>query len=149
MLNNFSRYRRMGLIAILMAFQGLSMGCATGPHWNDAQRSTLEQRVLERFNALLARDYDKAWEYSTPSYRAIFSKQLYARKFSYALRLELTGVEIVNYDSDAAVASVVVRVMSKPTLQTSTASRLIGATPRSLGEKWVFSQDQWWFSANY
>jgi hypothetical protein len=74
---------------------------------------------------------------------------LYAKKFSYAVDLQLTGVEVVTYDSDAAVASVVVRVMSKPTKQTSTASMLIGATPRSLGEKWLFSQDQWWFSVNY
>ena len=134
---------------VLLVFLGLSGGCASVPKWDDAQRSILEQRVRERYQALVARDFKKAWEYSTPSYRAIFSKQLYVKKFSYALELELTGVEIVNYDSDAAVASVVVRVMSKPTKQTSTASMLIGATPRSLGEKWLFSQDQWWFSVNY
>ena len=137
------------LIGLLLVLLGLSGGCASGPQWDDAQRAILEQRVRERYQALVARDYKKAWEYTTPSYRAIFSKQLYAKKFSYAVDLELTGVEVVNYDSDAAVASVVVRVMSKPTKQTSTASMLIGATPRSLGEKWVFSQDQWWFSVNY
>ena len=137
------------LTALLFVIVGLSAGCASGPKWDDAQRSILEQRVRERYQALVARDFEKAWEYTTPSYRAIFSKQLYAKKFSYAVDLELTGVEIVNYDSDAAVASVVVRVMSKPTKQTSTASVLIGATPRSLGEKWLFSQDQWWFSVNY
>ena len=134
---------------VLLVFLGLSGGCASVPKWDDAQRSILEQRVRERYQALVARDYNKAWEYSTPNYRAVFSKQLYVKKFSYALDLELTGVEVVNYDSDAAVASVVVRVMSKPTKQTSTASFLVGATPKSLGEKWVFSQDQWWFSVNY
>ena len=134
---------------VLLMVLVLSGGCASGPKWDDAQRNILEQRVRDRFQALVARDFEKVWEYSTPSYRAIFSKQLYAKKFSYAVELQLTGVEVVNYDSDAAVASVVVRVMSKPTKQTSTASMLIGATPRSLGEKWVFSQDQWWFSVNY
>ena len=134
---------------VLLMVLVLSGGCASGPKWDDAQRNILEQRVRDRFQALVARDFEKVWEYSTPSYRAIFSKQLYAKKFSYAVELQLTGVEVVNYDSDAAVASVVVRVMSKPTKQTSTASMLIGATPRSLGEKWVFSQDQWWFSATY
>ena len=134
---------------VLLMVLVLSGGCASGPKWDDAQRNILEQRVRDRFQALVARDFEKVWEYSTPSYRAIFSKQLYVKKFSYALDLELTGVEVVNYDSDAAVASVVVRVMSKPTKQTSTASMLIGATPSSLGEKWVFSQGQWWFSVNY
>jgi hypothetical protein len=134
---------------VLLMVLVLSGGCASGPKWDDAQRNILEQRVRDRFQALVARDFEKVWEYSTPSYRAIFSKQLYAKKFSYAVELQLTGVEVVNYDSDAAVASVVVRVMSKPTKQTSTASMLIGATPSSLGEKWVFSQGQWWFSVNY
>jgi hypothetical protein len=134
---------------VLLMVLVLSGGCASGPKWDDAQRNILEQRVRDRFQALVARDFEKVWEYMTPSYRAIFSKQLYAKKFSYAVELQLTGVEVVNYDSDAAVASVVVRVMSKPTKQTSTASMLIGATPSSLGEKWVFSQGQWWFSVNY
>jgi hypothetical protein len=134
---------------VLLMVLVLSGGCASGPKWDDAQRNILEQRVRDRFQALVARDFNTAWEYMTPSYRAIFSKQLYAKKFSYAVELQLTGVEVVNYDSDAAVASVVVRVMSKPTKQTSTASMLIGATPSSLGEKWVFSQGQWWFSVNY
>ena len=149
MLKKYLHCQHLFLSGVLLVFLGLSGGCASVPKWDDAQRSILEQRVRERYQALVARDFKKAWEYSTPSYRAIFSKQLYVKKFSYALELELTGVEIVNYDSDAAVASVVVRVMSKPTKQTSTASFLIGATPRSLGEKWVFSQDQWWFSVNY
>ena len=149
MLRNFMHRIHPFFVGVLLVFLALSGGCASGPQWDDAQRSILEERVRERYQALAARDFKKAWEYTTPSYRAIFSKQLYAKKFSYAVELQLTGVEVVNYDSDAAVASVVVRVMSKPTLQTSTASRLIGATPRSLGEKWVFSQDQWWFSANY
>ena len=134
---------------VLLMVLVLSGGCASGPKWDDAQRNILEQRVRDRFQALVARDFEKVWEYSTPSYRAIFSKQLYAKKFSYAVELQLTGVEVVNYDSDAAVASVVVRVMSKPIKQTSSASSLIGATPERLREKWVFSQDQWWFSVNY
>ena len=134
---------------VLLMVLVLSGGCASGPKWDDAQRNILEQRVRDRFQALVARDFEKVWEYSTPSYRAIFSKQLYAKKFSYAVELQLTGVEVVNYDSDAAVASVVVRVMSEPIKQTSSASSLIGATPERLREKWVFSQDQWWFSVNY
>jgi hypothetical protein len=43
----------------------------------------------------------------------------------------------------------VVRVMSKPTKQTSTASVLVGAMPRELREKWIFDQGEWWYSVNY
>ncbi len=101
-----------------------------------------------RWQALESRDFEQAWEYTSPNYRAIFSKQLYVKKFSYAVKWELTGIEIVNYDGAAAVASVVTRVMSEPTKRTSTASELIGATPTSFREEWIFMEGQWWFSAN-
>ena len=73
----------------------------------------------------------------------------YVKNFSYAVEWELTDVEIVNYDGDAAVASVVVRVMSKPTKQTSVASVVVGATHSILSERWIFTEGQWWFSAKF
>ena len=146
MLTDFG-YKSRGLaMALLLA---LLTGCVSTGELTEIQRSELELRVRERWQALEDRDFEKAWDYTSPNYRAIFSKQLYAKKFSYAVEWELTGVEIVNYDSDAAVASVVVRVMSKPTKQTSSASVAIGAIPTSLRERWIFAQGQWWFSANY
>jgi hypothetical protein len=149
MLEDF-KYRSRGLaISLLVGFLGLLAGCTSGPTWDENQRGILEQRVRERWLALEARDFEKAWEYRTPTYRARFSKQLYAKKFSYALKWELTEVEIVNYDSVAAVASVVARVMSEPTKHTSSASLAIGAIPNNLRERWIFAEGQWWYSANY
>ena len=136
-----------GLLGLTMLW--LSAGCSNVPEWNEAQRDALEQRVRQRWQALVARDFEKAWEYCSPNYRARFSKQLYATKFSYAVKWELTGVEVVNYDASAAVASVVVRVMSEPTKQTSSASVALGAIPTTLRERWIFAEGQWWFSANY
>ena len=112
------------------------------------QLAALDQRVRQRWQAMAARDYARVWEYSTPVYRSIFSKDLYALQFSYAVQRELTGVEVVNYDAAAAVASVAARVMSKPTKQTSTASQVLGAIPVTVHEKWIFIAGEWWFSAN-
>jgi hypothetical protein len=61
---------------------------------------------------------------------------------------ELTGVEVLNYDAVAAVASVAVRVMSEPTKRTSTASFELGAVPVTFHEKWLFIDGEWWHSAN-
>jgi hypothetical protein len=112
------------------------------------QVSDLEQRVRERWQALSAGDYGKAWDYSTPVYRSIFSKELYVLQFSYVVERELTGVEVLNYDAPAAVASVAVRVMSKPTKQTSAASRAVGALPVTITEQWILVDGKWWHSAN-
>jgi hypothetical protein len=140
---------RLGAVSLIVVILGMLIACSQEPEWNEAQRTALEQRVRLRWQALEVRDFDKAWEFSSPKYRASFPKHLYARNFSYAVAWELTGVEILNYDSDAAVASVVARVMSKPTKQTSSASVKIGMIPTYLRERWIFAEGQWWFSTNY
>ncbi|MEP4146607.1 MAG: hypothetical protein ABJL54_05255 [Halioglobus sp.] len=113
------------------------------------QTKALEVRVEERWQARIAHDWGKAWGYSSPAYREVFPKHLYVKKFSYTANWELTGLEVINYDPSAAVASVVVRVMSRPTKQTSAAARALGAMPRELHEKWILVDGEWWFSANY
>ena len=113
------------------------------------QREALEIRVEERWQARIAHDWGKAWEYTSPAYREVFPKQLYVKKFSYTANWELTGLEVINYDPSAAVASVVVRVMSMPTKQTSAAARALGPMPRELREKWILVDGEWWFGANY
>lgn len=137
----------LGLSALLL------VACEQAPEvaneLTEAQRSALETRVEERWQARIAHDWGKAWEYSSPAYREVFPKHLYVKKFSYTANWELTGVEVLNYDGPAAVASVVVRVMSKPTKQTSAAARALGAMPRELHERWILSDGEWWFSANY
>jgi len=110
--------------------------------------SQLEQRVRDRWQTLVDRDFEKTWQFSTPNFREVFPRHLYVRSFSYAVEWELTEVEIVNYDGGAAVASVAARVMSKPVKQTSRASRLIGAVPTTMSERWIFIDGQWWYGAN-
>jgi len=137
------------LIALVASCLVTSPGRAAVPEGLTAdQVDALEQRVRERWSALSSRDYAKAWEYSTPLYRSIFPKDLYVLQFSYTVERELTGVEVVNYDAPAAVASVTARVMSKSLKQTSTASQAFGAVPVSVHEKWMFIDGEWWFSAD-
>lgn len=138
----------LGVCLVLLLALGVA-GCADPQKVAEPDMAALELRVRERWQALAERDFEKAWEFTTPAFRAIFPKQLYVQKFSYAVEWELTGVEIVNYDARAAVASVVARVMSKPTKQTSAASRAVGAIPNNLRERWIFTEGEWWFSANY
>ncbi len=135
---------------VLLASAILSVaGCSTPPEELTAKQvAALEQRARERWQALSARDYGKVWEFSTPVYRSVFPKNLYALQFSYAVERELTAIEVTNYDAPAAVASVTARVMSKPLKQTSTASMALGALPVTVNEKWVFVDGQWWFSVD-
>ena len=123
-------------------------GAAAPAGLSEEQAAALVQRVEGRWQTVANRDYGKTWEYCTPVYRSIFSKDLYVLQFSYAVERWLTGVEVTHYDAAAAVASVTARVMSKPLKQTSTASVAVGALPVAFREKWVLIDGQWWFSAN-
>ena len=132
-------------IAVLLSACGERAG--QGTNNTSASQEQLQIRAEERWRARIAHDWEKAWEYESPAFREVFPKQLYVKKFSYTANWELTGLEVIEYDPDAAVASVVVRVMSRPTKQTSAAARALGAMPRELHEKWVLVDGEWWYSA--
>jgi hypothetical protein len=112
----------------------------------EAQRATLLERVSEYWRAIESKDYATAYEYTTPNYRRVFPKNMFLNKFGYSLQSELTAVEVTHYDGNAAVASVVVRVMSSSTKPTSEASQVLGAIPISHKEKWLLRDGQWWKS---
>ncbi len=137
-----------GLAAALLIALSMTAGCSReeAPSAAEPDLERLEQRVRERWQAKIARDFDRVWEYATPNYRKIFPKELYRRQFSYALDWELTSIEVLNYDADAAVASVMARVMTRPVKQTSAASIDELVTFR---EKWIFIDGEWWHSTNY
>ena len=138
-------------LVTVMSVAFLLAACSSSEEPSDSADPDLERlkiRVEQRWQARTVRDWEAAWEYTTPNYRAIFPKRLYINKFSYAVDSELTAIEVVNYDALAAVASVAVRVMSSPTKQTSAASRSIGALPYTFNEQWLYVDGDWWFSAN-
>ena len=136
------------LAVFLVSLAGLPVRAETPEGLSQKQVETLQQRVRQRWQTLIDHDFEKTWAFSTPTFRGIFPKSLYVHNFSYAVESELTSVEVVDYDADAAVASVVAGVMSKSTKQTSAASRALGAVPTTIREKWIFTDGEWWHSTN-
>ncbi|MFK7831535.1 MAG: hypothetical protein AB8B57_17310 [Congregibacter sp.] len=133
-------------IAVLLI--AVLAGCATQERFGESEQAQLLERVENRWRALVSRDWGEAYEFTSPAYRAVFSKSLYEKRFSYMVEWELTSVEFLNYDAPAAVASVAVRVMSKPVKQTSAASVAIGSVPTRSVEQWILVDGEWWYSAN-
>ena len=88
MLSHFDLRSSVFGTVLVCLLVGLLGGCVTSAELTETQRENLEQRVRDRWQALEDRDFEKAWEYTSPNYRAIFSKQLYAKKFSYAVEWE-------------------------------------------------------------
>lgn len=113
----------------------------------DANRAELVERVTARWEALERKDFAATWDFATPAYRAVFPRDYHARNFTYTVDWELTAVEVLAYDADAAVASVAVRVMSRPTKQTAVSAQF-GAIPTTVREKWVSIDGEWWHSVS-
>ena len=149
------KFRQTGLIWLILSLLVLISACSqeqADPELTPAgltleDEQALLERVNQRWEAMVRKDFAATYEFTTPVYRSFFSKSMYLKKFSYAVDWELTGVEVVQYDADAAVASVAVGVMSKPTKQTSQASIALGALPATIREKWLKVDGKWWHSA--
>jgi hypothetical protein len=136
------------LAVVVCAMLPLASWAATPEGLSPKQVAALEQRVRARWQTLVDHDFGKTWEFCTPTYREVFPKALYVHNFSYAVQWRLTSVEVVDYDADAAVASVAVGVMSLPAKQTSEASKAVGAVPVTIRERWILIDGEWWHSAN-
>ena len=131
-----------GLISLVM------VACSAPAKLSESEESVLIQRVSERWRCLEGNDYACAYEYLSPAFRTVFSREMYLNRYISQSDRVLTGVKLVAYDRDAAVASVRVGVMSRPLKNTSSASRAIAVTPRTFDEAWLWNGGKWWYHEN-
>ena len=131
-----------GLIFMVMA------ACSAPGELSESEETVLIQRVSERWRCLERNDYDCAYEYLSPAFRAVFSPGMYGNHYVSQADRVLTGVKVVAYDRDAAVASVKVGVMSRSSRETLSASRRIAVTPSTFIEAWLWYGGDWWYHEN-
>ena len=96
-------------------------------------------RATQRWQALLANDYAKAYEFATPSYRALVTPDSYRSRQGAAL--QRTSAKVFNVDcptTDKCTARVEVSV--KPPL----GSRYGADVTAPVDESWVLENGQWW-----
>ena len=98
----------LSLILVVMA------ACSVPEKLSESKKTVLIQRVSDRWQCLERNDYACAYEFTSPAYRRVFSREMYVNRYFSQTERILTGVNLVAYDRDAAVASVRVGVMSGP-----------------------------------
>ena len=135
--------------AAFFASVSLVMVACTAPsELSDSEKNKLNQRVTDRWRCLEENDYACAYEFLSPAYREVFSYEMYRNRYFSGLERRLTGVKVVAYDRDAAVASVKVGVMSRSSRETLSASRRIAVTPSTFIEAWLWYGGDWWYHEN-
>ena len=128
-----------GLILVIMA------GCLASSELKESDKNHLIQRVSERWRCLERNDYACAYQFLSPAYREVFSVKMYQNRYLLNTDRVLTGVKVVAYDRNAAVASVLIGVMSSSSTDASSASRAFSVTPSTLTEVWIQYSGEWWF----
>ena len=121
------------------------LGCAVQSVLTQELQDKLVERIERRWEFYAVRDYPGTWDFSTPEYKRIFPKESYYKNFHGLLELELTGVRLLAYDAQAAVASVAVRVMISPRPGAPAASLALGRSPTTIDETWKLVDGNWYY----
>ena len=119
-----------GLAAIVLA------GCAT---MAPSPELAVRQRATESWQARQASDYEKAYGFTPPSYRAVTSLEAYKRGFGGAVQLKGVQVDqVVCETQDKCVAAI--RLEARPVLRAGNAAPIV----TYYEEVWVRENGQWW-----
>jgi hypothetical protein len=132
------------MACFLLAFIGLSVGCdeqkAPKPSPVSAAE-ILKQRSAERWQALIAKDWQAAYGFEAPAYRALYDIGNFSRRFGTAViwdRAEVMSAD-VGEGGDAAVVKVTLWYRSSGAAENSP------PMPVKLEENWVKDSDLWWY----
>ena len=129
---NLIGYFTLLSVALLMS------ACATTPQ----AVNNVEERAQARWDAVISGDYDSAYSYYSPGYRSSTSRV----DFEIALRLRRIGIESAEVEESSCEANAC-------TVQTRVGYLVVSPVPgidewkskRLFEERWVRTQDEWWF----
>lgn len=100
----------------------------------------LAERAEQRWHALIAGDFDQAYEYETPGYRAVYSKKAFQNRFGRHVRWVNASTHSVKIHGDIAE----VRVMIGYRSLTTDGQPIDGVQP--IQERWQLVDGKWWYS---
>lgn len=125
---------------LLLVTGGFLVACEPMGQTEKAPEEVVKARAEERWKAMVAGEYDKAYEFLSAGFRSRVSPQEYRNRFEG--RTEWTGTDIksVECEKELCVASVVARF------------RFLGAPPfppydgeTAEKENWIVADGQWWY----
>ena len=113
-------------------------GCAhLSPQTPEQQ---VQQRATARWQALLAGQYDKAYTYLTPGYRAIVTPEKYRGRIGSAVKWVDAKVNTVSC-KESDKCDVQIQLDFQPVMS----NRKMASYSTYPQESWVFEDGQWWF----
>jgi hypothetical protein len=106
-----------------------------------AQRKVLEQRVAAKWDALIRKDFETAYSFTSPGYRQLYSLNVF--KSGFGNKVAWQRVEVVNVDfkgDDAATVGIKIHfVYHQPQAEQALNMQSY------VKEPWVLVDGQWWY----
>jgi uncharacterized protein YchJ len=129
--------RRYASVVFLVLIAVFVAGCTKGK-----PEDILQQRVNERWQALIARDYQAAYALETPAFRAAYDLQAFRRRLGGLVEWSQAEVKEVALSDEKDTAQVTV-------LASYTATTPFGAgdayeNTKPFEEQWIYLEGQWW-----
>lgn len=107
----------------------------------------LKAQAKARWETITNHKFGETYNYETPTYKAVFTKDLYINQFSYGVDWNLTKIEDIQYDPATNVATVVVSVKTKPR-NSKGLDISVKTASVEIREKWLHIKGRWWHSSS-
>ena len=112
------------------------VACATTPATPEL---SVRERATQQWQAMIAGDFDKAYAFMPPSYRAVTTADRFKRSFGGAV--QVLAAEVVSVQCETADKCVaLMKVQAKPGITLRSAGPLI----THFEETWVREEGKWW-----
>jgi hypothetical protein len=107
--------------------------------------SALKKRVSERWDALIAKDFAKAYEYFSPAYRKLFPLERYMGLTGNNVQWKSIDIKDISVDGDRADVEILLRY--RVTLPPEAGFNMddFGVMDQAIHEVWLREDGNWWY----
>ena len=136
--------KRIVSLSLLIALAGVLAGCATTAGTTSGKTVPPEVRAIERWNHLIARDAEKAYDYMSPGRRATKSRDEYAKEMNNRpVRWEKVALyKHTPCEATATTCKIVLQVDARAPLPGTAGEAATLAFPQ---ETWIRDKDGQWY----
>ena len=133
----FSRIARGRGAILAIVSASLLAGCATSFEAATPENA-VKQRAQARWDVLLKYDFDAAYKFTAPSFRAVTQVKSYANRFGSAANWSAAKVSNANCEAERCTVSVEVTAVPL--------SQITAGAPVTvnLEEVWIREANEWW-----
>jgi len=129
-------WRRIAALAPLCASLVLAACASLG---GSSPQDRVQERASQRWQALVTGDFTKAYDFSTPAFRAVVNRDSFRGRFTTSVKWE--GAEVVSVKcAEPTRCTANVRIDFKPLLGSGFGDKI----NTHIDETWLLEDGQWW-----